>query len=105
MNRAVLIISTMDGADNCAQLIAAQVGAAVEVAANRIAGIAALRRAEFGVVVVDQNLAEGDPEWADQVWALSGLAIPVQINFGISGGARLGREVKAALLRRAGEQA
>ena len=67
--------------------------------------MAALRRAKFGVVVVEESLAELDPEWADQVWDLAGLAIPVQVNFAISGSARLSREVKAALARRDGEQA
>ena len=95
----------MEGAEHCAQWIAGEVRSNVEVASNRRAGLAALRRAEFGVVVVEESLAEADPEWADLIWALAGLAIPVQVNFSISGCARLSREVKAALLRRDGEQA
>jgi len=95
----------MDGAENCAMAIADRVGSNVEVASNRRAGLAALRRSEFGVVVVEESLAESDPEWAEQVWELAGLAMPVQVNFAISGCARLGREVKAALLRKDGEQA
>ena len=80
-------------------------GSRVEVAATRRAALAALRRSKFAVVVVEESLSEGDPEWADQVWGLAGLAIPVQINFAISGCARLGREVKAALMRRDGQKA
>jgi hypothetical protein len=105
LTRDVLMITTMEGADNCAQWIAGQVGSRVEVAPTRRAGLAALRRAGFGVVVVEESLVESDPEWADQVWGLAGLAMPVQANFAISGCARLSREVKAALLRRDGEQA
>ena len=105
MTTDVLIISTMDGAENCAEWIAGQVGSRVEVAATRRAALAALRRSKFAVVVVEESLSEGDPEWADQVWGLAGLAIPVQINFAISGCARLGREVKAALMRRDGQKA
>jgi hypothetical protein len=100
-----LIISTMDGAENCVPLIASQVASGVEIASTRRAGLAALRRREFAVVVVEESLAEADPDWADQVWELAGLAMPVQLNFAIAGCARLGREVKAALLRRDGEQA
>ena len=100
-----MIVSAMEGAENCARSIAARVGANVEVATTRRAALQALRHAEFGVVVVEEGLSEGDPEWADQLWDLAGLAMPVQVNFGISGCARLGREVKAALLRRDGEQA
>jgi hypothetical protein len=64
-----------------------------------------LRRQQFGVVVVEESLVEGDPEWADQVWKQAGLAMPVLVNFAIAGCARLGREVKAALLRREGDKA
>ncbi len=98
------MIASMEGAENCAQWIAGELGSNVEVAATRKAGLAALRRAEFGVVVVEESLAESDPDWADQVWELAGLALPVQVNFAISGCARLSREVKAALMRREGEQ-
>jgi hypothetical protein len=99
------MISTMEGAEHCAQWIAGDVGSKVEVAPNRRAGLAALRRAEFGVVVVEESLTEADPQWADLVWDLAGLAVPVQVNFAISGCARLSREVKAALMRRDSEQA
>jgi DNA-binding NtrC family response regulator len=105
MSRDVLIISTMDGAENCARLIAEQVGAKVEVASSRRAGLALLRQRNFGVVVVEESLAEADPEWADHVWEQAGLAMPVQLNFAIAGCARLGREVKAAMLRSQGEKA
>ena len=104
MNRDILIISELAGAENCARMIALQLNTNVEVAADRNAGLTALRRAEFGVVVVEESLAEADSEWADQIWEHSGMAMPVQINFAISGCARLGREVKAALLRRDGQQ-
>ena len=104
MTQDVLIISTMDGAENCARVIEQQIGTHVEVAPNRKAGLAALRRSAFAVVVVEQNLAEADPEWADQIWAHAGLAMPLQVNFTISGSARLSREVKAALIRRTNEE-
>ena len=104
MSNDVLIISTMDGAENCARVIEQQIGTRVELAPNRKAGLAALRKSQYSVVVVEQNLAEADPEWADQVWAQAGLAMPIQINFAISGSARLSREVKAALTRRASEE-
>lgn len=105
MNRDVLIISTMDGAENCAVAIAEQTGVRVEVAGSRREALTMLRQQEFGVVVVEENMVEGDPVWADQIWSLAGLAMPVQINFAFSGSARLVREVKAALARRVGEHA
>jgi hypothetical protein len=105
MGTGILIISAMEGAANCGQMIAGQLGVAVEVAVDRAAGLRVLRRQEFAVVLVEAELAESDPQWADQVWYLARLAIPIQVNFAIAGGARLAREVKAALLRRKGERA
>lgn len=105
MNTNVLIITSMEGADNCARVMEQQLGTRVEIAGSRKAGLAALRKSEYGVIVVEENLAEADPEWADQLWQNAGLAMPVQVNFAISGAARLSREVKAALIRRDGEQA
>ncbi len=105
MNRKVLIVTTMEGAEGCAGVIAASVGVEVELAATRRAGLAALKRQEFAVVVVEESLAETDPEWADQLWEQAGRAIALQVNFAISGCARLGREVKSALARQSGERA
>lgn len=103
MSGDVLIISDMEGAENCARIIAGQVAGVVEVAATMREGLEALRAAAYGVVVVEEKLVESDEEWANQVWAAAGLAIPLQVNFGIAGCARLLREVKAALIRREGE--
>jgi hypothetical protein len=99
-----LLISTMEGAENCARVLGQQLETSVEAAKTRKEALAALRRTEFGVVVVEEGMAESDPGWADQVWELAGFAPLLQINFAISGAARLGREVKAALVRRDGER-
>ena len=104
INRDVLLITGIDGAASCAAAMEEQLGMHVEVAATRKAGLAQLRRGQFGVVVVEESLAEGDTSWADQVWESAGLALPVQVNFGVSGCARLTREVKAAVARRANEE-
>ena len=103
MNRKVLIVTTMPGAEGCARAIAERVEVVVEVAQGRKAGLASLRREEYAVVVVEESLAETDPQWADEMWEAAGLAMPLQVSFAISGCARLGREVKAALTRRDGE--
>ena len=105
MSRNVLIIAAIAGAENCGRAIAEQLQVQVEVATSRRTGLQALRLGQFGVVVVEESLTESDPLWADLVWKHAGLAMPVQVNFGISGSARLAREVKAALTRRDGEHA
>jgi hypothetical protein len=67
--------------------------------------LAALRKQEYGVVILDESLAQCDPAAAEAIWEHAGLAIPLQINFALSGAARIIREIRAALHRREREQA
>jgi len=76
----------------------------VEVAEGRKAALTALRRREFSAVVVDETMAECDPSAAEAIWERAGLAIPLQINFALSGAPRLIREIRSALHRREREQ-
>ena len=101
---SILIVTGIEGARNCAAVVGAQLGMEVEVAEGRKAALAALRRREFLAVVVDETMAECDPAAAEAIWEHAGLAIPLQINFALSGAARLIREIRAALHRREREQ-
>ena len=100
----ILIVTGIEGARNCATVVGAQLGLEVEVAEGRKAALAALRRHEFSAVVVDETMAECDPAAAEAIWEHAGLAIPLQINFALSGAARLTREIRSALHRREREQ-
>jgi len=101
---SILMVTGVEGARNCAELVGTQLGMEVEVAEGRKTALAALRRKEFTAVVVDETLAECDPAAAEAIWDRAGLAIPLQINFALSGAARLIREIRAALHRREREQ-
>jgi hypothetical protein len=102
---SILMVTGVEGAKNCAAVVGAQLGMDIEVAEGRKAALAALRRREFLALVVDETMAECDPAAAEALWAHAGLAIPLQINFALSGAARLIREIRAALHRREREQA
>jgi signal transduction histidine kinase len=102
---SILIVTGVEGARNCATVVGAQLGMEVEIAEGRKAALAALRRREYSAIVVDDTLAECDPAAAEAIWECSGLAIPLQINFALSGAARLVRDIRAALHRREREQA
>ena len=101
---SILIVTGIEGARNCAAVVGAQLGMEVEVAEGRKAALGALRRREFLAVVMDETMAECDPSAAEAIWERAGLAIPLQINFALSGAARLIREIRAALHRREREQ-
>lgn len=102
---SILMITGIEGAKNCAEAVGEQLGMEVQVAENRRMTLSALKKREFYVVLLDSTLAECDPAGAEAIWAEAGLAIPLQINFALSGAARLVREIKAALHRRQREQA
>jgi CheY-like chemotaxis protein len=101
----ILIVTGVEGARNCAELVAEQLSAEVEVANSKKAALTALRRREFAAVVVDDSMADCDPAGAEAIWEHAGLAMPLQINLALSGAARLIREIRAALNRRNREQA
>ena len=102
---SILLVTGIEGARNCADQIAKQLGRTVDVAEGRRQALACLRRGEYAAVVIDETLAECDPAAADRICEAAGLAIPLQINFALSGAARLIREIRAALCRREREQA
>ena len=105
MSKKVLMVTTVASAEECLRLVQESAGIEVELAPSRKAGLASLRREEFAVVVVEESLAETDPQWAEEMREAGGLAMPMQANFAITGCARLGREVTSALVRRNGERA
>ena len=101
---SILIVTGIEGARNCADVVAKQLGMDVETAEGRKGALAALRQKEFAAVVIDDTIAECDPAAAETIWERAGLAIPIQVNFALSGTARLIRDIRAALNRREREQ-
>jgi hypothetical protein len=101
---SILMVTGIDGARNCAAVVETQLGIKVEMAEGRKAALAALRSKEYLAVVIDETLAECDPAAAEKICECAGLAIPLQVNFAVSGAARLTREIRAALHRREREQ-
>jgi hypothetical protein len=57
----------------------------------------------FSAVLLDQGIAETEPGQADFLFHHLGTAVPVVVNFGISGVERILRELRAALNRRVRE--
>jgi signal transduction histidine kinase len=101
---SILLVTGIEGAGNCADVVGKHLEMEVTIAAGRKEALALLRQREFAVVVVDETIADCDPAAAESIWERAGLAIPMQINFALSGAARLVREIRAALHRRQREQ-
>ena len=75
-----------------------------DLKAGRREGLVALRRENYSVVVIEESLAEADPDWADLAWQQAGTAVPMEVNLAISARERLIREVRGALARRQQEK-
>jgi hypothetical protein len=104
MNRTALVVTGIEGAEECAVALAQQLQLIVDVASSRKAALTLLGRREYSVVVVDRSVCESDPDGAELLWKDAGLAVPLEVNFAISGASRLVREVRSALARREQEQ-
>jgi hypothetical protein len=75
----------------------------VQIAASLHEGCDRLRSDEFSAVIVDQWITEAEPEPTSILFDHLGPAVPLFVNFGISGVERILRELRAALSRRGRE--
>ena len=75
----------------------------MQVAATLRDAATQLRAHEFSAVIFDQALLEAEPDESELVLQHTGTAMPVHVNFAISGVARVVRELRAALRRHQSE--
>jgi hypothetical protein len=101
MPHSILIIAPALAADPVADVLRADLDVAVEVAPHRRAGLAALRRSEFSLVLLEESLAELDPQGADLLYQNARSAPVLELNFSISKAPRIVRQVRAGLAHRA----
>jgi hypothetical protein len=100
----ILLISAAKNAATCVSAVEKNTGERVQLVTSLAAGASVLRTSEFSAVVVDQAFVDLNPVSADVLWKHTGTAIPVFVNFAISGAERLVRDVRAALSRREKER-
>ena len=96
----ILLITPSARAQDCANALHEATGEVTETADTLRQALTHLRTQEFSAVVIDQSFLETEPDESETVLEHLGMAIPVHINFAISGMERLIREIRAALHRR-----
>ena len=96
----ILVIWNSTKASECARAIEHAMQEPVQVASTLHEGSEFLQSREYSAVVIDQWVTEGEPEPTNIVFDHLGTAVPVFVNFGISGVERILRELRAALSRR-----
>jgi hypothetical protein len=105
MNCPILIIAKEDIALTVANLLRSELDRAVEIAPSRRAGLAALRRAEYCLVLLDEGLAIANAEITESLYEKALATQILELNFAISNAHRILRQVRAAFTRRAHDQA
>lgn len=96
----ILLITPSAKVQDCSKALEDATSEATYVAGTLRQAAAQLRAQEYSAVVVDQSLVESEPDESDLVLQHMGSAIPVYVNFAISGIDRVVRELRAALHRR-----
>ena len=104
MKAMILLISPSARNKECAHALEAGAGCAVDVTASLQDAGSRLREGDYTAVIIDQFLAEAEPDESDQLLQHLGTATPVYVNFAISGINRVVRETKTALSRRRREE-
>ncbi len=99
----ILMIWSSERARDYAFSIEHAVQQPVQIASSLHQGCECLRAEEFSAMIVDQWVTEAEPEPTSVLFDHLGPAVPVFVNFGISGVERILREFRAALSRRGRE--
>jgi|SRR5882672_266040 len=96
----ILLMTPSAKVQECAKALEEAISEPTQVAGTLRQAASQLRAQEFSAVVVDQSLVETEPDESDLVLQHVGSAIPVYVNFAISGFDRVVRELRSALHRR-----
>jgi hypothetical protein len=96
----ILLIWSSDRVSDCAKAIEHSFQQPVCIVSTLQRGCEQLQSQPFSAVLLDQGLAEAEPGQADFLFHHLGTAVPVLVNFAISGVERVLRELRAALNRR-----
>jgi len=100
----ILLITPSARGQECAVTLQESTGNQTHWAESLQQGGVRLRSQTYLAVVIDEFLLETDLDGSHQMLEHLGTALPVYVNFGISGMERLIREVRAALHRRKREE-
>src|SRR5579863_608642 len=96
----ILLVTSSSKASECVSAIQQATGKPSHTAASLRAAVGQLQDCEYELVVIDQCMADAEPEEGDILINHLESAMPLYVNFAISGMDRLVREVRVALQRR-----
>ncbi len=97
MENTVLIVTSIEGAENLARTLSREADAVVEIARSRRAALARLRRGKVTAVLLDSSLPDAEMTTSDMVWQNAEGAIPLEINLSSLGAAGVVRLLRSVL--------
>lgn len=102
---SVLLVAPEPAATTLAQTLRFDLDAAVEVACEGRLAVTTLRRENFSLILLEENLAAAEPDATQMLYIGAGATPVLEINFGICGKDRVIRQVRSALARRTADEA
>jgi hypothetical protein len=96
----ILLITCVAKAQECAQALQEATNEPIVVCSALQEAVRQLQEKEFSAVVFDLLLLDAQPGEGETVFKHIGSAVPVYLNFAITGTARVTRELRSALQRR-----
>lgn len=100
----ILLITPSARGQECADSLKIATGLQTQWVHSLQEGTSRLREQTYVAAVIDQFLLETEPQHSDQLIEHLETALPVYINFAVTGMERLLREVRSALHRRKREE-
>lgn len=100
MPATMLLIAPQVAAEPVAEALREQLGVVVEIAPHRRSGLAALRKATFSVVLLEEWLAQMEQRETELLYQNAGVASLLEVDFGEGSSVRIVRQVRAELARR-----
>lgn len=97
---SILLIAPEPAASLLAEALRVDLDADVTLATHQRSSFHGLRREEFSLILLDENLAAAEPEATDTLYQGAGTAPVLEANFAICGTGRVLRQVRSALSRR-----
>lgn len=97
MEKTVLIVTAMEGAENLARAISREADAVVEIAHSRRAALARLRRDPVTALLLDTALPDAEMTTSDMIWQNADGALPIEINLSSLGAQGVVRVLRSLL--------
>ncbi len=101
MSSHLLLIAPESTAQPIADALRSELHAEVETTPSLRTALTLLRRDDFALILIDENLASADSVTTDLLYQNAGSALILELNLAISGAERLVRQARSALARRA----